>query len=35
MITGNDSPGLTVSSYRDIDEALSLVDAFLAACDGR
>ncbi len=35
MITGNDSPGLTVSSYRDLGEALLLVDAFLASCDRR
>jgi len=34
MITGNDSPGLTVSSYQDIGEALRQVDAFLASCDG-
>jgi hypothetical protein len=35
MITGNDSPGLTVSAYRDLDEALHQVDDFLASCDGR
>jgi nucleoside 2-deoxyribosyltransferase len=32
MITGNDSAGLTVSSYRDLGDALRLVDAFLASC---
>jgi len=35
MITGNDSPGLTVASYREVDDAVRLVDAFLASCDGR
>jgi hypothetical protein len=35
MISGNDSPGLTVSAYRDLDEALRQVGDFLAACDRR
>jgi nucleoside 2-deoxyribosyltransferase len=30
MITGNDSPGLTVFAYGDVAEALGAIDGFLA-----
>jgi nucleoside 2-deoxyribosyltransferase len=30
MITGNDSPGLTLASYGDVQEVLSAIDGFLA-----
>ena len=30
MITGNDSPRLTVSPYGDVAEALGAIDGFLA-----
>jgi 2'-deoxynucleoside 5'-phosphate N-hydrolase len=30
MITGNDSPGLVVRDYEDVQEALEIVDTFLA-----
>ncbi len=35
MITGNDSTGLRVRSYRGVEEALQLVDDFLASCGRR
>lgn len=30
MITGNDSPGLVLATYREVDEARQAIDAFLA-----
>jgi nucleoside 2-deoxyribosyltransferase len=30
MLTGNDSPGLVVRDYADVDEALEIIDVFLA-----
>lgn len=35
MITGNDSPGLEVTAYEDLDEAVQQVNSFLAGLDGR
>jgi hypothetical protein len=35
MISGNDSPGLEIFDYADVEEALAGVRAFLGSLDGR